>query len=354
MFWFAILGVVVLAWIVLVILFTPAIDYHLRERVPTGTADFLRMLRARSARPPSTAATGSRSHQRPRLLSGDDRRDPPGRAQRQPRVLHLPPRQASPTSSSTRWSTAPATASPSRSSPMRSAACGCSATGRQAARGRLPRQHVSGDASWYSLARLNNRTHRELLVIDGKIAFIGGAGVADWWHTTTRDGRTGATRWCASKARRSPSIQGVFAENWLECCGEILTGDALLPAARRRWKPKRSRRRHRTRAAPTRATPPAPPRSSSRARRRIAPPSRVVFQSLIEGSRHTLPHQHAVFPARQTAASGALPRGAARRRHAIIVPGIGHRSAVGAPRQPPHLRQPAGGRRAACSNTGPR
>jgi len=34
---------------------------------------------------------------------------------------------------------------------------------------------------WYSLARINNRTHRELLVIDGRIAFAGGAGVADWW-----------------------------------------------------------------------------------------------------------------------------------------------------------------------------
>src|SRR5207253_5683774 len=34
---------------------------------------------------------------------------------------------------------------------------------------------------WYSLARLNNRTHRELLIVDGRIAFVGGAGVADWW-----------------------------------------------------------------------------------------------------------------------------------------------------------------------------
>ncbi len=46
MFWFAVIGVVVIGWIVLVTLFTPAIDYHVRERVPTGTADFLRMLRA--------------------------------------------------------------------------------------------------------------------------------------------------------------------------------------------------------------------------------------------------------------------------------------------------------------------
>jgi cardiolipin synthase len=34
---------------------------------------------------------------------------------------------------------------------------------------------------WYRLARLNNRTHRELLVVDGEVASVGGAGVADWW-----------------------------------------------------------------------------------------------------------------------------------------------------------------------------
>src|SRR5262245_30435294 len=34
---------------------------------------------------------------------------------------------------------------------------------------------------WYSIHRINNRTHRELLVVDGATAFIGGAGIADWW-----------------------------------------------------------------------------------------------------------------------------------------------------------------------------
>src|SRR5262249_7796771 len=35
--------------------------------------------------------------------------------------------------------------------------------------------------TWYRFSRLNNRTHRELLVVDGAVAFVGGAGVADWW-----------------------------------------------------------------------------------------------------------------------------------------------------------------------------
>jgi cardiolipin synthase A/B len=77
---------------------------------------------------------------------------------------------------------------------------------------------------WYSLARLNNRTHRELLVVDGRVAFVGGAGVADWWATSHR----GKPMWRDTMARiEGPvvsDIQGVLAENWLECCGEILTG----------------------------------------------------------------------------------------------------------------------------------
>ena len=35
---------------------------------------------------------------------------------------------------------------------------------------------------WYSVARLNNRTHRKLLVIDGRIGFTGGVGIADQWR----------------------------------------------------------------------------------------------------------------------------------------------------------------------------
>jgi len=77
---------------------------------------------------------------------------------------------------------------------------------------------------WYSLARLNNRTHRELLVVDGRVAFVGGAGIADWWAIRYRN----KPMWRDTMARiEGPivsDIQGVIAENWLECCGEILTG----------------------------------------------------------------------------------------------------------------------------------
>ncbi len=82
---------------------------------------------------------------------------------------------------------------------------------------------------WYRLSRLNNRTHRELLIVDGRVAFLGGAGVGDQWSK----GERGKRPWRDTMARATgpvvSSIQGVFAENWTECCGEILCGPAYFP-----------------------------------------------------------------------------------------------------------------------------
>ena len=76
---------------------------------------------------------------------------------------------------------------------------------------------------WYRLSRLNNRTHRELLVVDGTVAFVGGAGIADWWAKPMH----AKAMWRDMMARiEGPvvsDIAGIVAENWLECCGEILT-----------------------------------------------------------------------------------------------------------------------------------
>jgi cardiolipin synthase A/B len=87
--------------------------------------------------------------------------------------------------------------------------------------------------TWHRLHRINNRTHRELLVVDGRVAFTGGAGVADWWMKP--EGRRPA--WRDTMVRiEGPlvaALQGVFCENWLECCGEILTGPRHFPCLQR-------------------------------------------------------------------------------------------------------------------------
>lgn len=82
---------------------------------------------------------------------------------------------------------------------------------------------------WPTVARFNNRTHRELIIIDGRTGFIGGAGVADHWLY----GQKGERRWRDSMFRVEGeavlSLQATFAENWLEASGEILAGDGYFP-----------------------------------------------------------------------------------------------------------------------------
>jgi cardiolipin synthase len=80
---------------------------------------------------------------------------------------------------------------------------------------------------WLMARRWNNRTHRNLLIVDGELAFVGGAGVADYWD------REQPPPWRDCVARVTGPIvtglQGVFAENWLECAGELLVGPDSLP-----------------------------------------------------------------------------------------------------------------------------
>jgi cardiolipin synthase A/B len=85
---------------------------------------------------------------------------------------------------------------------------------------------------WYTLKRFNNRTHRELLVVDGLEAFVGGAGIASWWDQP----QAGLPPWRDTMVRlQGPvvsSLQAVFAENWLESAGELLADAGSFPDCR--------------------------------------------------------------------------------------------------------------------------
>ena len=82
---------------------------------------------------------------------------------------------------------------------------------------------------WQTLARINNRTHRELIIIDGRVGFIGGSGVADHWLYP----KPGHARWRDTMFRVEgeavTQLQATFAENWLEASGEILTEHDYFP-----------------------------------------------------------------------------------------------------------------------------
>jgi cardiolipin synthase A/B len=82
---------------------------------------------------------------------------------------------------------------------------------------------------WYTLDRVNNRTHRKLLVVDGRVAFTGGVGIADNWRGDAR----GPNEWRDTHYRiEGPAVsafQAAFAENWLETTGETLLSEKFYP-----------------------------------------------------------------------------------------------------------------------------
>ena len=81
----------------------------------------------------------------------------------------------------------------------------------------------------YAVRRLNNRTHRKLLVADGRVGMTGGVGIADQWTGHAQD----PDHWRDTHVRaRGPvvrGLQGAFAENWLEATGNVLVGSEYLP-----------------------------------------------------------------------------------------------------------------------------
>ncbi|MBV7453853.1 cardiolipin synthase B [Acidovorax sp. sif1233] len=83
---------------------------------------------------------------------------------------------------------------------------------------------------WYNLARLNNRTHRKLLVADGQVAFTGGVGIAPEWTGHAQD----PDHWRDSHYLvRGPAVaqmQATFLDNWLKVTGKVLHGEAYFPA----------------------------------------------------------------------------------------------------------------------------
>ena len=82
---------------------------------------------------------------------------------------------------------------------------------------------------WYSIGRFNNRTHRKSLIVDGRVGFTGGAGIADQWlgHAQDRE------HWRDTQIRiEGPAVtplQTGFAQNWLERTMELVSGPMYYP-----------------------------------------------------------------------------------------------------------------------------
>ena len=83
---------------------------------------------------------------------------------------------------------------------------------------------------WSNLARMNNRTHRKLLVIDGAVGFTGGVGIADPWRGTAQDDKHWRDSHFRAEGPVVAQIQAVFMDNWIKATGRVLHSDAYFPA----------------------------------------------------------------------------------------------------------------------------
>jgi cardiolipin synthase len=82
---------------------------------------------------------------------------------------------------------------------------------------------------WYTIIRANHRTHRKSLIVDGKIAFTGGAGLADHWLGKAKSARDWRDIMVRVEGPATLEQQSGFAQNWLQSTGEILTGHDYFP-----------------------------------------------------------------------------------------------------------------------------
>jgi len=233
MSWLEIIAVAILCWLILVTLFTPAIPYHVEEPPEPDSDHFIHVLE-------STCHTTLEQHNKVEVFTNGTAFYPAmldaiGKARES---IHMEcyifkqddigDRMLSALEDRARAGVRVTLLMDAIGSfgafhhakrTLREAGCRVEAYGRM---------------RWYSLARLNNRTHRELLVVDGEVAFAGGAGVADWWWKPRRKKPMWRDMMLRVEGPVVSDVAGVVAENWLECCGEILTGYEIYKPHERR------------------------------------------------------------------------------------------------------------------------
>jgi cardiolipin synthase len=83
---------------------------------------------------------------------------------------------------------------------------------------------------YWDLRRFNYRTHRKLLVVDGKIGFTGGVGIADEWAGNADSPEHWRDCHYQIEGPVVAQLQGAFEANWLKTRGELLAGPAYFPA----------------------------------------------------------------------------------------------------------------------------
>jgi len=82
---------------------------------------------------------------------------------------------------------------------------------------------------WYQLHRFNNRTHRKLLVVDGRVGFTGGVGIADEWSGDAQDPKHWRDSHYKVEGPAVAQLQSAFMDNWLKTQNCVLHGEDYFP-----------------------------------------------------------------------------------------------------------------------------
>lgn len=96
-------------------------------------------------------------------------------------------------------------------------------------------EQAGAQVAWFrplrsvQIGKANNRMHRRILVIDGRVAFAGGVGIAEPWEGDCEE----PGRWRESHVRvEGPAVRdlaGGFLENWSEATGQVLDPSHFPP-----------------------------------------------------------------------------------------------------------------------------
>jgi cardiolipin synthase len=82
---------------------------------------------------------------------------------------------------------------------------------------------------WRRIGRYNHRTHRKSLIVDGRVAFTGGAGIADQWRGNARNPQEWRDTMIRIEGPAVTPLQTGFAQNWLQTTGELISGPMYYP-----------------------------------------------------------------------------------------------------------------------------
>jgi cardiolipin synthase len=81
----------------------------------------------------------------------------------------------------------------------------------------------------YSIYKVGNRTHRKILTIDGKVAYMGGVGIDDRWMGNASNPKEWRDTMVRVEGPVVAQLQSIFMEDWVHTTGEVLHGEKQFP-----------------------------------------------------------------------------------------------------------------------------